>query len=296
MMKKKGFTLIEIIVVLAILGVLMMLIVPSVSGYLQKSKEQVAKSNARQVVQTTQMEYALESIQGNMFNTSLLPPSDVLENIYKLSNAKGEILSVEADEKNDIVKLVYKENNITVSYCRDYITDSSCSALYNVGELHTNSLSSLWLKDENGKMIEFTVGGNLMDINRPNGTSIQGEIFYYDGDLMEHGYYIVRSGMTHLTNGKNIEKELKQDYGKGYFAKIDLDATVKTYKYNPNKAVNKGEIYLINFDWDDNPNPVLAMVSHWETGTDDNNWRGDLTGVGSKGTNANIWTILAEQK
>lgn len=44
---KKGFTLIELIVVIAILGVLMMLVVPSVTGYLNSSKKAVANGNAK---------------------------------------------------------------------------------------------------------------------------------------------------------------------------------------------------------------------------------------------------------
>lgn len=44
---KKGFTLVELIVVIAILAVLMMLIVPSITGYLQRSKDAVANANAK---------------------------------------------------------------------------------------------------------------------------------------------------------------------------------------------------------------------------------------------------------
>lgn len=44
---KKGFTLIELIVVIAILGILMLFLVPSFMGYAEDAKIQVRKANAR---------------------------------------------------------------------------------------------------------------------------------------------------------------------------------------------------------------------------------------------------------
>lgn len=44
---KKGFTLIEIIVVLVIMGILIAIAVPSVLGYVNKAKEQRYLSDAR---------------------------------------------------------------------------------------------------------------------------------------------------------------------------------------------------------------------------------------------------------
>lgn len=46
---KKGFTLVELIVVIAILGILALFLVPQFMGYSQDAKEQVAKANTRTV-------------------------------------------------------------------------------------------------------------------------------------------------------------------------------------------------------------------------------------------------------
>ena len=46
---KKGFTLIELIVVIAILGILALFLVPQFMGYSDDAKEQVAKANTRTV-------------------------------------------------------------------------------------------------------------------------------------------------------------------------------------------------------------------------------------------------------
>lgn len=46
---KKGFTLVELIVVIAILGILALFLVPQFMGYSQDAKDQVAQSNVRTV-------------------------------------------------------------------------------------------------------------------------------------------------------------------------------------------------------------------------------------------------------
>lgn len=46
---KKGFTLIELIVVIAILGVLMAILIPSVTGYLKKARQSAANANAKSI-------------------------------------------------------------------------------------------------------------------------------------------------------------------------------------------------------------------------------------------------------
>ena len=58
-LNKKGFTLIELIVVIAILAALAALALPTMSGLIDSSKKQVAKSNAR-TVYTAAQAYAVQ--------------------------------------------------------------------------------------------------------------------------------------------------------------------------------------------------------------------------------------------
>ena len=58
MKTKKGFTLIELIVVIAILGILALFLVPSFMGYARDAKLEVMKANVR----TGQSAYALSLI------------------------------------------------------------------------------------------------------------------------------------------------------------------------------------------------------------------------------------------
>lgn len=54
--KKKGFTLIELIVVIAIMGILMAIIVPSWGYFMRRSKERTANSKAKIVFNAAQTE------------------------------------------------------------------------------------------------------------------------------------------------------------------------------------------------------------------------------------------------
>lgn len=51
---KKGFTLVELIVVLVILAILAALLIPALTGYIDKAKEKSVIAETRQVVMATQ--------------------------------------------------------------------------------------------------------------------------------------------------------------------------------------------------------------------------------------------------
>ena len=52
--KKKGFTLVELIVVLVILAILAALLVPALTGYIDKAKEKSIIAETRQCVMAAQ--------------------------------------------------------------------------------------------------------------------------------------------------------------------------------------------------------------------------------------------------
>lgn len=83
-MKKKGFTLIELIVVIAIIGVLAAILVPAMLGYVKKSKITTANTTAKSIYNAfnsslTDMDsedYKIKTIDSASFNQSSQSGSD----------------------------------------------------------------------------------------------------------------------------------------------------------------------------------------------------------------------------
>ncbi|MGV3024965.1 type II secretion system protein [Clostridium thermobutyricum] len=112
--KKKGFTLIEMVAVVAIIGILAAILVPKITGYLNEAKKTAIIDQARKVAQayetavmkntlelkggqagdeidkTTKLNVALESgdNKGNTTMKSLIEDSNSLTNLGKLSEVE----------------------------------------------------------------------------------------------------------------------------------------------------------------------------------------------------------------
>lgn len=120
---KKGFTLVELIVVLVILAILAALLVPALTGYIDKAKEKAIIAETRQCVMAAQTladeSYGTKTIGGTVtFETGTRPESDATADIYagdiqSLAEVSGTVAAVTFDDTNKatIKTLTYQGTN-----------------------------------------------------------------------------------------------------------------------------------------------------------------------------------------
>lgn len=120
--KKGGFTLVELIVVLVILAILAALLIPALTGYINKAKEKSVVAETRQVVLAAQTlydeEYGTIARNGNApsfdkNNATKIKYSDVAD-LAEVSG-KGTIDNI-AVIKNKISEVKYTRDGKTCTY------------------------------------------------------------------------------------------------------------------------------------------------------------------------------------
>ena len=100
---KKGFTLIELIVVIAIIGVLAAILVPAMLGYVKKSKIQSANAAASTMLKAANS--AIEELDEAALLNILTQPKNALVKQYKsLFEMDGIELKFEDDALKEIVR------------------------------------------------------------------------------------------------------------------------------------------------------------------------------------------------
>ena len=123
---QKGFTLVELIVVLVILAILAALLIPALTGYIDKAKNKSIVAETRQVVMAAQTlvdeAYAKDQNTTVAFETSNSETPTTAGNITtgaikKLAEVKGDI-TVETDSISEgkVVKITYTNGGKTCTY------------------------------------------------------------------------------------------------------------------------------------------------------------------------------------
>ena len=87
--KKKGFTLVELIVVLVILAILAALLIPALTGYIDKAKRKSIVAETRQVVMAAQT--IVDEKYASAGNGTVTLTADDVTEILKLAEVKGSL-------------------------------------------------------------------------------------------------------------------------------------------------------------------------------------------------------------
>ena len=139
---KKGFTLVELIVVLVILAILAALLIPALTGYIDKAKKKSIIAETRQVVMAAQtlvdeayakdQAAAIKIEKNDASETTTTAGAITTGAIKKLAEVKGDITVIDtsvADGK--VVDITYSNGGKTCEY-KPAASSSNSDGDYNV--------------------------------------------------------------------------------------------------------------------------------------------------------------------
>lgn len=111
---KAGFTLVELIVVLVILAILAAMLVPALTGYIDKANKEKVTAECRQVVMAAQTE--VSSLYGKVDGGKITSiPTDLRAKIEQLSETKGKF-EITITEGGIVQSVKYQNSNWQVEY------------------------------------------------------------------------------------------------------------------------------------------------------------------------------------
>ena len=128
---KGGFTLVELIVVLVILAILAALLIPALTGYIDKAKQKSVIAETRQVVMAAQTLYDEEFASVKLDADAKITfgkkgatpaPTITFDDVANLAEVKGTISTIEAentrskDNFGKITQVEYTRNGKTCVY------------------------------------------------------------------------------------------------------------------------------------------------------------------------------------
>lgn len=149
---KKGFTLIELIVVVAILGILMAILIPSLVSYITSSKVRQVEANAKTAFNAIYASYSESNAEDgyvvlsedvsdteeyNVLIDKITTEDGVLGSLWK-----GKVgVAISSDPDNGLVAVWSKDKNKSIGTSKNYSHDSG------TGEWAAYPMETEWTGD-----------------------------------------------------------------------------------------------------------------------------------------------------
>lgn len=124
--KKGGFTLVELIVVLVILAILAALLIPALTGYINKAKEKKIIAETRMAVmavQTMNSDYYAAKNADMVWDNRTADQTKEFEELAEID--ASTVSNVKFNEKHAVSTLTYTSGNKTCTYADNQYTCST---------------------------------------------------------------------------------------------------------------------------------------------------------------------------
>lgn len=252
---RRGFTLVELIVVLVILAILAALLVPALTGYIDRAREKKIIAECRGAVVAAQ---TIESEQYAKEKGGYVTKAANFTEVEQLAEVPGKVKEIQVSSVSSITYLEYENSGVTAIYEKAhepeyYIKDGSRSGSA-VNDLSGFKQYEEYLKAGQGEegdrwraLVEWMEANNMTDLPKVSegvkkGTNYENEELYwrpyYIGNNKKEGLlvYYANGNPMKSNDGSGLDKDSKSaDRWNGELVYVND----KVYQYTGSSASGK---------------------------------------------------------
>lgn len=216
MKNKKGFSLVELLIVIVIIGILAGIIIPSVTKYLKKGKEEYNKGLGTEIISVAKTYYSENKVElpRGYINEQGLPVNKVLISLSFLYNNNYITGTFQDSDGNSCVNnsyVIVEKDSDDYKYtacikCDNGYESSNDSCIYNFNstEEHEYVLPTCSLSLNSGNVNEWTSGDVTLDLSLSDNTKIAG---YY----LDDGSFVKVDNLSNYSTSIKLSETMYSD-------------------------------------------------------------------------------------